>query len=71
VYGDYDFSDLTTLYGDLIKEGNDVYFARYGLGNEGYLYAAYDDIKDNFILDEVYYGCYSQCNIYKLELKDV
>ena len=69
VWGDYNYSDLLGVYKKIIKDGYPVYFARYGLGNEGYLHAAFDKIAQNFKLTKVYEGCYTECNIYKLEIK--
>jgi hypothetical protein len=71
VYGDHDYSDLLGLYEGLLEEGEQVYFASYGLGNEGYLHAAFRRIQEKFLIEEVFSGCHTQCKIYKLELKDV
>jgi hypothetical protein len=67
-WGYYDYSNLHNLYENFIKEGKQVYVARYGLGNESYLNNAFKDLENDFRLTEVYSGCYSQCNIYKLDL---
>jgi hypothetical protein len=71
VYGNYDYSDLVDLYSNLIENGEEVYFSSYGLANKGYLHAAFNRIKENFEVEQVYAGCYTQCNIYRLKLKDV
>lgn len=69
VWGDYDYSDLSNLYQKLLKEGYSLYFARYGLGNEGYLHMEWGNIDKKFKTTKVFGGCYSQCDIYKVELK--
>jgi hypothetical protein len=69
VWGDYDYANLLNLYEKLLKEGNNLYFARYGLGNENYLHAEWNKIANNFKIIKVFEGCYTQCDIFKIELK--
>lgn len=70
VWGPNDYSDLIKLYKKYINEGYSVYVARYGLGNETETNRDYKIIERSFNLLKVYTGCYEQCNIYKLELKE-
>lgn len=69
VWGDYDYSNLKNLYNKLLKEGNSLYFAKYGLGNETYLHAEWESMMKKFRTTKVYEGCYTQCDIYKIELR--
>lgn len=68
-WGDHDYSNLHKIYADYLRSGRSVYVSTYGLGNEAYLHAEFKDLKKDFIITEVYNGCYTQCAIYKLNLK--
>lgn len=70
VWGPNDYSDLPKLYTKYIKEGYPVYVDRYGLGNENYTNRDYKVIENSFNLTKVQTGCFEQCNIYKLDLKN-
>lgn len=70
IWGHNDYSDLPKLYTKYIKEGYSVYVDRYGLGNETYTNRDYKVIENSFNLTKVQTGCFEQCNIYKLNLKD-
>lgn len=67
IWGPGDYSDLHGLYGDYLKKEKDLYVATYGLGVEGYLHAAFNQLDSEFALTEVFNGCYEQCKIYKVE----
>ena len=69
VYGPGNYSDLPKLYVKYINAGYFVYSARYGLGNEGYLNESFTELREKFKLTLVKEGCYTQCNIYKVELR--
>ncbi len=71
VWGPNDYSDLPKLYTKYIKEGYSVYVDRYGLGNETYTNKDYKVIENTFILTKVATGCFEQCNIYRVKLKNV
>lgn len=68
VWGPNDYSDLPRLYTKYLNEGYPLFVARYGLGNEGYLNASFRNLVEKFKLTLVQEGCYSQCNIYKVDL---
>jgi hypothetical protein len=68
-WGTNDYSDLQKLYKSYLSKSRDLYVSTYGLGNEAYLHLAFENLYKDFNLTEVYNGCYTQCNIYKLELK--
>lgn len=70
IWGPNDYSDLIRLYKEYINKGYTVYVARYGLGNEVETNRDYKIIEKNFNLMKVQTGCFEQCNIYKLTLKD-
>jgi hypothetical protein len=70
IWGPNDYSDLINLYKKYINDGYQVYVDRYGLGNEVEPNRDYKNIEKNFKLTEVSEGCYGQCNIYKLSIKD-
>ncbi len=69
VWGQNDYSDLLKLYKDDIDKGYSVYVTKYGVGNEGYLNDDYRYIGQAFNLEKVMDGCFSQCDIFKLNLK--
>ena len=69
-WGPDDYSDLPKLYKKYLIEGDNLYVSTYGLGNESYLHLAFDNLKKDFVLTEVKDGCYTQCKIYKLDLKN-
>lgn len=69
-WGDYDYSDLHAIYQELLKKGGKLYVSTYGLGNEAYLHKSFDDLNKDFKLTEVQNECYTQCKIFKLELKN-
>lgn len=69
-WGPEDYSDFHKIYEKYIKEGYKVYVSTYGLGNEAYLHKSFDDLYKDFNLTEVQDGCYSQCKIYSLNLKN-
>ncbi len=68
-WGPNDYSDLNMLYKKYLDEGNNLYLANYGLGNEQYLHEEFKNVKKAFKLTEVSSGCYGACKIYKVELK--
>lgn len=70
-WGPNDYSDLHALYKKYISGGYILYVSTYGLGNEFYLHQSFDGLYKDFNLIEVQDGCYTQCKIYKLELKNV
>lgn len=70
VWGPNDYSNLPRLYQKYLQEGYPVYVARYGLGNESYTNSDFRIITEKFKLTRVLQGCYEQCNIYRLELKE-
>lgn len=70
VWGSNDYSNLPKLYEKYLIEGYDVYVERYGLGNESYTNRDYDTIFFLFNTKLVFSGCYEQCNIYKISLKE-
>lgn len=70
VWGPNDYSDLPKLYTKYIKEGYPVYVERYGLGNESYTNRDFKIIENRFKLTKVLEGCFEQCNIYSVELKN-
>lgn len=70
VWGPNDYSDLPKLYETYIKGGHAVYLAKYGLGNEGYTNQDFQVIMSRFKTQLVMQGCFEQCNIYKLSVKD-
>lgn len=70
VWGPNDYSNLPKLYTKYIKEGYPVYIDRYGLGNETYTNRDFKVIENSFNLTKVQTGCFEQCNIYKLKLKE-
>lgn len=69
-WGDEDYSDFHEMYKRHLLAGDPLYVASYGLGNESYLRKSFDELSNDFILTEVADGCYTQCKIYKLELKN-
>ncbi len=70
VWGPNDYSDLPRLYTKYLKEGFDVYVSRAGLGNEGYTNRDFNTIVEKFETKLVQPGCYDQCNIYSVKLKE-
>lgn len=70
VWGPNDYSDLPKLYKKYLNEGYDVYVSRSGLGNESYTNRDFDNIVKVFNIQLALPGCFDQCNIYKVELKD-
>ncbi len=70
VWGPNDYSDFIKLYTKYLNEGLDVYVSRAGLGNEGYTNHDFDTIVAAFDTKIVFSGCYDQCNIYSVQLKE-
>lgn len=70
VWGPNDYSDLPELYKKYLNEGYDVYVSRAGLGNEGYTNRDFNTIVKEFDTKLVQPGCYDQCNIYSVKLKE-
>lgn len=70
VWGPNDYSDLPKLYKKYIQQGYPVYVGRYGLGNETYTNRDFKIIESEFNLQKVADGCYEQCNIYRLNIKN-
>lgn len=67
IWGPGDYNDLIGLYNNKLIEDNDLYVYTYGLGNEGYLHASLEGIREEFLLTEVVNECHSQCVLYKIE----
>lgn len=67
IWGPGNYENLIALYEDKIDNGDQVYVYTYGLGNEGYLHAAFEDVRENFDLTQVVNECYSQCVLYELK----
>ena len=70
VWGPNDYSDLPKLYTKYLKEGFNLYVSRSGLGNEGYTNRDFNTIVKEFNTELVLQGCYDQCNIYRVKLKE-
>ncbi|MBI2011805.1 hypothetical protein HYS91_03480 [Candidatus Daviesbacteria bacterium] len=70
VWGPNDYSDLSKLYSKYLKEGFKVYVSRAGLGNESYTNRDFNDIVSKFKTEIVIKGCYDQCNIYSVALRE-
>lgn len=70
VWGPNDYSDLPKLYIKYLKEGFDVFVSRAGLGNEGYTNRDFNTIVSEFDTQLVLSGCYDQCSIYSIKIKD-
>lgn len=70
VWGLNDYSDLPKLYESYMQKGFSVYLAKYGLGNEGYTNHDFQVIIGKFNTELIFKGCFEQCNIYKLNLKN-
>lgn len=70
VWGDNDYSNLPKLYQKYLKEGFDLYVSRAGLGNESYTNRDFNTIVAEFDTKLVLSGCYNQCNIYSVQLKE-
>ncbi len=69
VWGPNDYSDLPKLYKKYLNDGYDVYVSRAGLGNEGYTNRDFNMIVNEFDTRLVQPGCFDQCNIYSVKLK--
>lgn len=70
IWGPNDYSDLPALYTKYINEGYEVYVSRAGLGNESYTNRDFNIITQEFDTRLVLPGCFEQCNIYSVKLKD-
>lgn len=70
VWGPNDYSDLPKLYRKYLNEGYEVYVSRAGLGNESYTNRDFNTIIAEFDTKLVLRGCYDQCNIYSVKLKE-
>lgn len=70
VWGPNDYSDLIKLYTKYLNEKYDVYVSRAGLGNEEYTNRDFNNIVKEFNTQLVQQGCYDQCNIYSVKLKE-
>lgn len=70
IWGPNDYSDLPKLYKKYLNEGFDLYVSRSGLGNEGYTNRDFNTIVKEFDTELVQPGCYDQCNIYSVKLKE-
>lgn len=69
VWGPNDYSDLPRLYKKYLDDGYNVYVSRAGLGNESYTNRDFNIIITEFDTKLVLQGCYDQCNIYSVKLK--
>ncbi len=69
VWGPNDYSNLPKLYAKYLNEGYDLYVSRSGLGNEGYTNRDFNAIVAEFDTNLVQFGCFDQCNIYSVKLK--
>lgn len=70
VWGPNDYSNLPKLYTKYLNEGFDLYMSRAGLGNESYTNRDFNTIVKEFDTKLVLFGCYDQCNIYRVRLKN-
>lgn len=70
IWGPNDYSDLSKLYKKYLTEGYDVYVSRSGLGNESYTNRDFNKIVAEFNTQLVFSGCFDQCNIYMIKLKE-
>lgn len=70
VWGPNDYSNLPKLYKKYLNEGYEVYVSRAGLGNESYTNRDFNTIIAEFDTKLVLRGCYDQCNIYSVKLKE-
>lgn len=70
IWGPNDYSDLPKLYRKYLSEGYELYVSRAGLGNESYTNKDFNTIADVFDIKIVLPGCFDQCNIYSVRLKD-
>lgn len=68
-WGDYDVTQLHKVYAQLLSEGHPVFVESYGLGNEKYLHAAFNNLSIDFVLTKKDDGCYTQCEIFELTEK--
>ena len=70
VWGEDDYSDLIQLYEQKILDGHPVFVARYGIGNEKPKQNSFAAIDEYFSITKVQAGCFDQCDIFKLQLKE-
>lgn len=70
VWGPNDYSNLPRLYTKYLNEGFNLYVSRYGLGNESYTNRDFNIIVEEFDTILVLPGCFDQCNIYSVKLKE-
>lgn len=66
-WGEHDYTNLRAVYSEYIKQGYPVYLSTYGLGNEGFLHQAREQMDKDFHLTLVMDECYSLCKVYKVE----
>ena len=71
VWGPANYENFVELYKSYLIEKRQVYVSSYGLGNEGYMHEAFNELDKNFALTLVFDGCYSQCKIYFVEMKQI
>lgn len=65
-WGNWDYSNLLSVYEQLIRSGRSVYLTQYGLGNEVYLHNAFNMVLNKFTFKVIDSGCFNLCNIYQL-----
>jgi hypothetical protein len=68
-WGDFNYTNLLTVYHKVLQAGYPLYVDNYGLGNEQPLHADFMKIQDAFTLTLVHSGCYNVCNIWQLHEK--
>jgi len=69
-WGNFDYSNLITLYHKALLNNYPIYVHNYGLGNEQVLRDDFKKIQDTFKLELVQTGCFNACNIWRLRERD-
>lgn len=66
LFGEYDFSDLPSLYQNLYQQGKALYVTPYGIGNVQQRNDDWAILQHTFELQPVAPGCYELCTIYEV-----